>query len=505
MKQIKVNITNIDPLLLAQSSGERNTVSTYDYIPGSSLLGIFASKFIETRGLKDSAHESEIFKKWFLSDNLIFCNSYITYKDDLGKYNVAFPTPTSIRKIKYKKDIVDLLCNNVDEKTEKFSTYSKIDKKTLYNVRVQKNVNFHHERDKTTGASKKGIIYNYENIQASQNFKGRIIGKSSEIDNFFNEFRLNNDFRLGRSKNSQYSKINLTLSEPEELEIIRSIKKDDKFVNVYLISDLIIYNENGFPTVNLEYFEKYLKKLICNKISIENAYIDTNFLENYVSKWKLKKPMEVTFLAGSGFKLNIEKLSDLERVKLIQILSSGIGQRINEGFGRTILNFDTPQHIIDSNKIDKQTNANFDNTEIPIISQEIIKYSIKNIIISETKKIAINDVNDVHNISIKNSLIGRLILFIKFSTLQDELKSQVEKLRKPARKQLEDQIINGKTFKDILTNFDVPKYVYSSLKISQLQNEFIIIKNDLNFNATLYKIYYLTLLNFLRKKNKSSC
>ena len=105
--QIKYEVKTLSPILLSADSGEVNTVNTYEYISGNSMLGIFASKYIRDRNLSN-AHEDPTFRDFFLNGKLKFLNAYIQKEIEDEKYK-TYPIPFSIQKEKYRNNIIDLL------------------------------------------------------------------------------------------------------------------------------------------------------------------------------------------------------------------------------------------------------------------------------------------------------------------------------------------------------------------------------------------------------------
>ena len=64
---------------------------------------------------------------------------------------------------------------------------------------------------------------------------------------------------IGRSKNSQYGKVKIKNIAPKENE---SLEIEDNFI-LTLTSDLIRYNQNGFPTTDISFLLKYwLKEML---------------------------------------------------------------------------------------------------------------------------------------------------------------------------------------------------------------------------------------------------
>lgn len=504
MLRIKYQIRTISPILFSKESGDRNMTETFEYIPGRVILGIFAGKYIRNNNSGANAHEVKDFKNLFLEDKIIFNNAYI--KNKYG--DILNPTPFSIQEEKDSKgSILDLL--NVDEEDEYKQTkyiggYSFINENYVKNESVNKSLNFHHSRDEKTGASKEGIIFNYESINKDQLFEGYIIGDDSLVkylcDNFEKEFIA----YTGRSKTSQYGKIEFKfISEPEEIN--SDLKYQDK-ISFTFLSEVLLFNEFGNSVCNKDFLEKYLQEYISKELKITKSFIKPTRVDNYVSIWKLKKPSETCYSAGSCFMIENVKKSDLEKLKKLEI--NGIGERRNEGFGRIAFGIQNNKKLSDRSSKEKEVILKPEN-EIPQITKDFIESAIKDIITREIKTKAITDAKDFNNKNkgkITKSLIGRLESFVKGSTDFNNFKGILGKVitRKPAKDQLENCTIDGKTFYEYLLETNIQVTDILKLKnINKLTDELLIKiyepEKDSIFNNDLYKKYYLTFFAFLRK------
>jgi tRNA-dihydrouridine synthase B len=110
---LKYRITNSSPLLFTSPDGDENMVNTFDYIPGTALLGYYANRFIRIKGLEPAtAQEDKHFKSWFVDGNLLFSNAY----PFLEEYNLPlYPTPYFIHTDKQGINVYNLLDEECEE------------------------------------------------------------------------------------------------------------------------------------------------------------------------------------------------------------------------------------------------------------------------------------------------------------------------------------------------------------------------------------------------------
>lgn len=509
MQKIKYYVKTLSPILFSKESGDRNMTETFDYIPGRVILGIFASKYIKKEKLGNNAHENIMFKDLFLKDKLNFNNAYIKMEDE----KTFYPTPFSIQVEKNNEDSVhDLLFKDTyDEyaQTKYLGGYSSINENYVKNESVNKSLNFHHSRDEKTGASKDGIIFNYESINKDQLFEGYIVGEDTLIKYLYENFEKEFVAYTGRSKTSQYGKIQFEfVSDPTELNPELKIQSN---ISLTFLSEVLLYNDYGNSVCNKESLEKYLQEIVSNDIRITKSFIKPTRVDNYVSIWKLKKPSEICYSAGSCFMIDNVKENDLEKIKELEL--KGIGERRNEGFGRIVFGIQNDKNLTDISSKEKEVFSKPIN-EIPQIAKDFIKAAINDIIVREIKTKAITDARDFNNKNkgkITKSLLGRLESFVKGSIDFNNFKGKLDKdiLRKPAKDQLENCIIEGKTFYDYLTETNIQVVdILKSKNLNALSDELLnnIYKpsEDIDINKVLYKMYYLTFFAFLRKLIKKS-
>lgn len=499
MQKVRYKVTTLSPILISKLSGDRNMTETFDYIPGRVMLGIFASNFIREKKLKD-AHQNADFAKYFLSDDVIFTNAFLTKnKIDL------LPTPFSIQKNKDDDTIFsDLLFINFDdeyEQTKYIGGYCLKEDSIVKHTAVDKSLNFHHARDEGTNTSKEGMIFNYESIDKGQEFTGHIIG--NKIESFISSLE-KKEFEAftGRSKTAQYGKIKV------ELEGVGEYNPEVTSHNTLtFLSDVILYNKNGQSTTDVSVFRNYLSEKLSREVEIEIAFIKTSRIDNYVSVWKLKKPSETAFAAGSCFLIKGLKDDDKENLKKLE--QQGIGERRNEGLGR--IKFGLQGEVCSGKELKVEKSYNDKPKDAPAIAKNIIIHSIQETIKRQIKSIAINDSTEFYlnnkRSSLTNSLIGRLESFVKGAGSIQDFKTNLMNLRKIASDNIKKSSLQGKDFMEFLQEKEISHDIVTekpeffnivSEDIFKLYN----VKSDENFNNNLFKDYYLTFFSYLRKQMK---
>ncbi|MDI6714680.1 MAG: hypothetical protein QMD43_06615 [Thermodesulfovibrio sp.] len=494
MQAIRYLITSLSPLLFSSNTGDPNMVSTLDYIPGTHLKGLFANEYIRRRGLGAEAHKDETFYRWFLRGELKITNAYIVQKKYEKVYRLL-PIPQSIQKEKGKNDTAyDLLLHGeeFDIQTTGIVGYGRLSDKILHKKSVKKSLNFHHARDRKRGVSKEGQIFNYESIDEGQIFEGLIIGKSNDLK----EFTLtipNGIYYLGRSRNNQYGKIRFEIVSQESEDFTSEInieQKPEENVVLTLLSDTIIYNENGYSTTNIEDMEKELK------CKIKRAFIKQTEQEGFISVWRLKTPSEVCFKAGSCFLL---ENTDME--KLMELQKRGIGMKTHEGFGRFVIGWQNEEQL---KVVEEKDEEKISKPEQPMSEKvnELIKTIIKEQIKNKIQTEAIKNAEEFKNIPSK-SLLAKL----ESSVREGSFKNLIENLKNTARENLERCQNKETDLLDFLRNFSInQKEMTKIIKENGMEKLCKEISyesdNDEDFRRELEKIYLMTFLSNMRKKAK---
>lgn len=495
MHKLTYRITTLAPLILTGSTGDPNMVATADFIPGGSVLGAFAEKYIREKSLGSKAHEDTQFYKWFLKGGLRFSNTCIVTED---KYEIKpnYPAPLSLQKEKdNEKELHDLLFEggDFDILTSSVEGFGRSEGENFYSQSVKKSLNFHHKRDAETGTVEEGMIFNYEAINAGQRFEGGIYGSQDDLKLFHEMFCKENIRYIGRSRSSQYGRVKFEIisKAPEKQETGGIDTSED--ISLTLRSNTIIYNENGFSTTSLKVMEKALGR----GIKIEKAFIKAAEAEGFNSAWRLRRPTETCFLAGSCFLL---KVADDAGERLVELQQKGLGERRGEGFGQVVLSyqkeggFKLAEHKKPEPARPEQPVPDTTKAIVKCLAREFIK---KQIVIEGLEK-----AKEFKNLPAK-SLVSRLEAMVKADL---QLKGPLEKLRKTATNQLENCHDKGQTLYEYLEKFDIEllKNNLAKSAVEELCSAAGIPSpaDDLEFQKECKRACFLALFSAMRKRLK---
>lgn len=522
MHSIKYRITTLSPVVISSKAGDMNMVTTEQYIPGTSVLGILASKVIRKKNLKEEAHKDSSFYNWFLAGKLKISNAYILTKDKYDMDIPHIPVPFSIQKEKNDEnqiynllytddeDLKDIQTKSIDSFCVPNFLYEDVVGDDILQIKTaETSLHFHHARDPEKGVSKKGIIFNYTSVSPNQIFEGEITGEKAALQEMI---KLCDDERpcyAGRSKNAQYGKIKLEFADKEPMLCnAPEIETDDGEISLIFLSDTILYNDNGFSTADIRELGNYLGK----GIKIDKAFVKKGQAETFVNKWQLRKPSESCFKAGSTFLL--KDVSEKHLARFAELQQSGIGERTHEGFGRCVFGWVTKKDLIkeDEDKKDKsEKDLKKPQHPVPAMTKTILETIVRDYIKKQAKLAGLQDQNGFNKgTPPSNSLIGRLAAMMKGNAARTVFKERLEKLteRKPARNQLECCNNGEKTLRDFLMDRDMN--VQSILKgsstaikdLKKLCEEITYKPEEDEKLGNLYQIYLDAFFFMMRKRSK---
>jgi len=304
---------------------EGGATNTETFIPGSSIMGYFASQY--------SKNKHDDFKELFLDGNLFFQNAYIS--DGKNRY---LPVSSSIVK---KKDAgIEENCFNklndiqYDENSPIIQTKAVGDKYIFVEdenfaeakmLSVDTEVCYHHKRseDKAVGMAEGKNFYQYSSISKGQVFAGIIRGNGKYLKKVLELFPNDGVITLGRSKTAQYGRGRIINIKKVK---VPSKKANSKEFVIELRSPTILLNEFGVVSTDV----KELKKAVEDKVPviINKTFLRYKTVGGYNVKWNLPKPQTLAFDAGTVCVFQTTIDADISKLNHVNI-----GERVSEGFG----------------------------------------------------------------------------------------------------------------------------------------------------------------------------
>lgn len=431
-----VNVKLISNLIFSSRSGDSTMTRSYDYIPGSSILGWCAHMYIRQNGKADAE-----FMRLFVHGGIVFENLYITD----GETSFV-PSSLALKHPKYEANPVKNSLVQPCEDYYSIRDYCSIDKKTIKVLRVKKSISFHHDRDYDTGVSTDGAVFSYESINKEQEFSGAIIGGKADLL-LVKEWFSPGIIRLGKSKTAQYGEAEVSTSEI--IPVVQVVEPPDS-CTMTLLSDMILLNKFGYSTLSIGELEALLG------VGVISSHIASNRIDGILNVWHCRKPSDNTFAAGTTFVL--EKLPD----NWNKLENDGVGERKHEGYGRVsfkVINEDSYNSVV----ITKVDNENLGSVLMPPPS--IIKDICSTIILanlsSHVQTLAYNLAVKIPVSSLSKSLISNLEGFAR----NEDFSKQLLTLKNKAINSMKDTKWDSENFFDYLVKIKI--------RLTELLNEHI--------------------------------
>jgi CRISPR-associated protein Csx10 len=522
--------------------GDQNMVESKLYLTGSSLMGIFADKYIK----KHNGIADDFFYNSFLRGGLTFTDAFKLIDDKKKGLVPAYILPLSVQKKKHDEsgDCIEyfLADDESEEKKDKDGMKNKfqsvggfgsINDGFIKTVEVKSGISFH-------GAINNGKsdndIFNYEWIAPFQTFISYALGSEDYLKTFLRFLKESADTAydydgeiflnayIGRSRTAEYGKIDMIISDIEDISFKSNNDEElDDLCIMTLLSDAIIYNEYGFSTADVN----DLAKCLGTSVKIKKSAIRKKTVENFIGKWSARKPMENVITAGSSFLIERSSLS--ENYKDFEIY--GIGERTNEGFGRVAFNLNVKRQL--KKEEATEPNLSYLNKIPPLtnISKKIIERRIIVFIKDQLAIEAIKKANEADSRIITGSLSSKLKNFTKaIKKIKDfeHFQKNINALRKVAKDKLSEASIENISMLDFLNKFgyENDKKLFIENKINEIMQKFGIkeflrkinaenadksnnstVLNESTFMADenlteFQKVYLINLFTQLKRKNK---
>ena len=342
MRQFEYVIENLAPVCFTEQSGDNVLYETKRFVPGSSLVGALAAKYINKNHIVN-AHKDPVFRELFLSGKVRFLPAYPCTKDGVKSLSL----PLSLMIHKDGKTLADYAAGKeFAPGYKKLTGFGAVDEenKTLSMLSVKVQFEFHMSRasesERLSGSSNDGKVFNYEYLEPFQYFYGTVIADDDLSKAAMEEIEalLSERVGLGRSRSAQYGKAELTFMGE------KAPRKSDFNGN-----RLCIYAYSAFiPAENWSRADELAEciadslndELVKNgskaKLSKENIgiFATGETLEGFVGVWNVKRERKNVLSSGSLFAFDVTDF-DNDAMSIIEDrLCKGFGERIAEGFGQ---------------------------------------------------------------------------------------------------------------------------------------------------------------------------
>lgn len=410
---LSYTVTFDSPVMLPRDNGNYSG----DCIPGTSVLGCFASRLCD----------SESFDELFLKGRVQFSPLYPLDKNG----ERCIPAPSFVVKIKggdedgLHRNGLTFKCSDEEGQSAKPLRGGFVGSDWLP-VSVKSETVYHHSKQG------EGTLYTQRCLSAGQSFAGFIecpLNLVGEIESIL----VSGELSFGRSKSAQYAYCSVT---PAGRDFSRSAERvsvipGERYALI-LDSDLLLRDALGCYTTDVNTLLNALSDVtggmlgeldtlalpsLDGQFSPMGTNVRTRRVSGYNAKWNQKKPHVQAFAAGSTLVFTVP--SDRRAGSLPAIWH--LGDRQHEGFGRLLLVKLSDVCIEEARADDEEERA----AQRKVSPDELVRQS--------TVALARRDSDRYRDLT--RSFIGRLALMVRQSSSWEDLTNRVDTIKSKEKRE----------------------------------------------------------------------
>lgn len=342
MNTLLINLELLEPVLVMDAGGgDPNSAASLRFLPGSALRGACIRLFLKNQAcdIKD-----EPFHSLFFSSQVRFLHAY-----PLGKTGLRMlPTPRSWRTWKEAKSDADPIYDiAVDPESGKpvplksiqkpFCQIVDSDQYELLDPDVQTNLHIaRSDRQRVVGkagSETASQIFRYQALAPGQVFQAAIQSEDTGLlEKLSTLLPMSTQFRLGKSHMAGYGLVEIVraVTRDDWSEYIPSkIPKDSWLILTMLSDTLLRHPVSGAYTLDLD-------PVIM--VHPSRTFTASTIVSGFNRTWNLPLPQAQAIKAGSVY---VYPFDTALKLRLENLVATGLGERVNEGWGRLALDWQT--------------------------------------------------------------------------------------------------------------------------------------------------------------------
>jgi len=337
-----------EPALLTMLEGDPNAAVSYPYIPGSVLRGMLIGLFIKMQRQQYHDFKLDAAGEWqslFFSPQTRYLNAYPLIDDQR-----ALPIPATWTLPKYGKAAEFITDSAIDDgerpatvvKTKSVSGFTRVSKQTAMLYKPLMVINVHTARARLHSSEQQ--VFRYEALAEGQTFVGAVLCDNAEhaplLEQLLNKHP---HVVIGGSRTAGYGSATISQVTPVEqwAEVDHKIGKE---VILTFLSDALLQDDNGSYIPTPQTLETCLAKLNVH-CQVEPINMKTTWIGGFNRKWGLPLPQTIAVERGSVVRLKSIR-ANAPWKELIKLISEGIGNRREDGFGRVALGWQQHSQLL---------------------------------------------------------------------------------------------------------------------------------------------------------------
>lgn len=382
MYTLTYHLRLLQPLLVSMlDPGDENASRSLNFVPGSVMRGALANRYFASRNLpNDEAAVDEQSRDLFFNNAVRFLDcmpadedgkrtfpiplAWFAEKDGLAEWNQTKDSGATLRVKDGAR--VDALSGLNDAKPihaeAAFCQVGSDGEATLssqlYQPKRESQTHIYrpHKRRNIDSKRERGV-FTYESLAADQLFCGVVLVQTREqADVIHALLSEKNVLLLGRSRSAGYGQVQIeSISKPQPgchemsiLDVLTPVEMEDdngvvsRYFVVTLLSDMLLRDGE------LGQFANDPSPALGIKPDDEGRTWSTCFrqmqaLGGFNRKWRMPIVQVASLRAGSVFVYSADRV-DVSRLR--DALENGIGERLNDGFGRIAVNLHDGRDVI---------------------------------------------------------------------------------------------------------------------------------------------------------------
>lgn len=333
--RIFYTLTTLEPVIISRSSATTQH-QTLDHIPGSALLGAMASKLYPQLSTEDAF-------TLFHSGECRFSPAYpvVTGSDNPQHGEIALPTPASWHTPKGdKKDLTNhaARCFARDELTQ----YQQIRQGFISSARalqyaadIRTGLTARTALESETQRAKEGQLFQYAFIQAEQTFAGWVDCAEPALAALLQK-TLHGEFVLGRSRNSEFGKVSLSVYQPQaqtQTQTQPTVAHGNELV-IWCLSDVACLDAFGQPTLTPS--AQDLHPELCGELDPTRTFIRSHRVRRFNRARGGLNSEQLLIAAGSVLTYQLQNTPTVQTLQ--DLTEQGCGFAREQGLGWIMIN-----------------------------------------------------------------------------------------------------------------------------------------------------------------------
>ncbi|MFO0258704.1 MAG: RAMP superfamily CRISPR-associated protein [Pseudanabaena sp.] len=349
--KVELTVTTLSPLIISKRT-IGNVVETLDYIPGTHLMRLIIRKL---------KHLNFDFGSAIAHNKLVVTNATPEIAGTIGK-----PTPIALFGEKLGGGLSNLkeggkVYNRLREKEPDMQlkgergSYVSFSNGQIDYRKIDTGLETHNtiKDELQRPTSDIGGVYSYETIPIGTSFKAELRLPQDLAEqlkkhdaNWWQKLKSDDKHyeRLGQSKKDDYGLVKIEAKSPQNATNKPVV--NNNLLTVWVLSDILLRDERLRPTASVKTLQEELEAKLDVKLTLRkddnllSLMARQNRLESWQVRWGLPRPSLVGLAAGSCFVFEITANTNPQQLekKLAELETTGIGERVAEGFGQLCFN-----------------------------------------------------------------------------------------------------------------------------------------------------------------------